>query len=248
MDFHPIADLFPLLAPAELAELAADIKRHGVLDPLITHEGMILDGRNRWLAISQLLAAGHTPHYRTEELWEGEDPIAFVVSKNLRRRHLTPGQRAMAATTAEEMYAKLAHPGRPKKTVDHGPGFSPGLAREKAGQLFGVTGRSVGDAKAVKVSAIPELKAAVESGTLGVRQAARLAKLPPEEQRKALSKPEKPRKKARPRLLKISDARKFASMAISQLERIPPDDPERLSELNRVKYWIEKQMRVRGAV
>ena len=47
---HPLADLFPLIGGAASEELTADIRQHGVREPVVLYEGKILDGRNRWRA------------------------------------------------------------------------------------------------------------------------------------------------------------------------------------------------------
>jgi ParB-like chromosome segregation protein Spo0J len=77
-----------LLEGAEFDELVADIKANGQTAPIVTYEGMILDGRNRYRAC---LAGGVHPL-----IIEGDDiddPVAFVISTNIRRRHLTGEQR-----------------------------------------------------------------------------------------------------------------------------------------------------------
>lgn len=91
--FHPFANLFPMLADDELAELAADMKANGQAEPCVLHRGMVLDGRNRTRAAA---LAGIGVSYVT---FSGSDRAAldYVISKNLKRRHLTTSQRAMIA-------------------------------------------------------------------------------------------------------------------------------------------------------
>jgi hypothetical protein len=92
---HPVADLFPMLADDELAELAEDIKQRGLLQPIVLDaEGRVLDGRNR-LAACEL--AGVEPRFVA---YDGDDPDGYAAAVNLTRRHLNKGQRAMLAVRA----------------------------------------------------------------------------------------------------------------------------------------------------
>jgi hypothetical protein len=50
---------------------------------------MILDGRNRYRACHEL--GIECP----SKLWDGSDPIEYVMRANIHRRHLTPGQRGV---------------------------------------------------------------------------------------------------------------------------------------------------------
>ena len=50
-EFHPVANVFPLMGEAELEALAEDIRANGLREPVWLHrDGRIVDGRNRWLA------------------------------------------------------------------------------------------------------------------------------------------------------------------------------------------------------
>ena len=83
MQSHPASQLFPLMEGADLDAFVADIAAHGLREPIVTHENMILDGRNRLLACEK---ANVPPSFR---VWENSgDPVAYVVSMNLARRHL----------------------------------------------------------------------------------------------------------------------------------------------------------------
>jgi ParB-like chromosome segregation protein Spo0J len=89
---HPVAEVFPEMSPAELQELADDIKANGLAHPVTRdRDGVILDGRNRLKACE---IAGIESRFT---VFEGDDPVAFIISTNLKRRHLNESQRAMVA-------------------------------------------------------------------------------------------------------------------------------------------------------
>jgi len=91
MQFHQIADLFPLMEGEQFRNFVADIKENGLINPIYIYEGQILDGRNRYNACLKL---GIEPRYVK---YTGDDPVGFVISKNLHRRHLNAYQRAKIA-------------------------------------------------------------------------------------------------------------------------------------------------------
>ena len=170
--FHPLADLFPLMEGEEFDALVADIKANGLQEPVVVHEDMILDGRNRFMACE---AAGVEPTFVP---FLGENPLAFVISTNLRRRHLNESQRAMVA-------AKLA-------TLKLGDNqHSEGLPIGRGSELLNVGERSVARAREVRDHGAPELVTAVERGNVSVSAAADVATLPVAEQTEVVAKGER---------------------------------------------------------
>src|SRR5262249_46786871 len=93
---HPVADILPLMDGEELDRPVVDIKAHGVSEPIVTYDGMILDGRNRYRAC---LAAGKAPRFygafwaEGKKLYAVDDPATYVISANIHRRHLTAEQK-----------------------------------------------------------------------------------------------------------------------------------------------------------
>lgn len=170
-----------MLPEDELAELAEDIKANGLLEPVWTHAGLLLDGRNRLVACDRV---GVEPQIRE---YTGEDPIGFALSLNLRRRHLTTGQKAMLALKVEPLYAEEAARrvgGRPSKpAADRQQVVSPGpikqrrapAASDRAASTTGTSGRAVARAKRVSESA-PDLAAKVADGALALDRAERIVR------------------------------------------------------------------------
>ncbi len=198
MPFHSLAGLFPMMEKDDLGALKDDIVANGLREPIVLHEGLILDGRNRFLACHQAALEIGFPDFLTTPIDEcmermkalripiryvaytGTDPLAFVVSMNLHRRHLNESQRAMVAAKWETLKR-----GRPEKGANlHGN-------RDEAADLLNVSRRSVASAAAVRAHGTKALVKAVEQGAITVSVAAKVAKLPKEQQHEAVAAPAK---------------------------------------------------------
>jgi len=97
MEYHEIANIFPMMTNAEYEQLKADIVLNGQLDPVVLYEGKILDGRNRWKVCMDL---GLVINY---DQYQGDNPLSYVISKNLHRRHLNETQRAVIGARIANM-------------------------------------------------------------------------------------------------------------------------------------------------
>jgi len=90
--FHPLACLFPLMEGEEFDALVADIRKNGQREPIVLYQGKILDGRNRYNACLVAGVGLKISKHEDDCPFIG-DPAAYVISKNIHRRHLTAEQR-----------------------------------------------------------------------------------------------------------------------------------------------------------
>lgn len=170
---HPIAEIFPRMTGEEFVALKEDIKHRGLLEPIWLYAGKVLDGRHRYYACQEV---GKTPEFRE---YAGDDPVGFVLSLNLRRRHLDTSQRSMVAARVATL---------PKGVNQHTENSAP--SQSQAAQTLNVSADSIQFAKKVIAQAAPEVAAAVDAGILPVSQAAKLADAAPEFQRAVVQKME----------------------------------------------------------
>lgn len=184
-EYHPLANIFPLIEGQAFDDLVADIRTNGVREPIWMYQHQILDGRNRYRAAKE---AGVKCELRT---YDGDDPVGFVVSLNLHRRHLTESQRAMVAAKL----ANMPHGGAQYRSANlqNGAGSeaqgkasanlqTPPVSQSDAAKLLSVSTRTVAAAAKVQDEAIPELAHAVERGDVSVSAAAAVAAMPAEQQ------------------------------------------------------------------
>ena len=160
---HPIAAIFPLLDPTspEFLALVEDIKENDLREPIVVYEDKILDGRNRALALEISGREIKDAHFKK---YYGNDPIGFVLSANLHRRHLNESQRAMIG-------AKMA-----SFEVGDNQHNLEGCSIEQASKLCKVGISSIVRARKVLGYGDPETIQQVEAGKLSVTKAAELTK------------------------------------------------------------------------
>lgn len=209
---HPLADLFPMMDGEAFTDLVDDIRDHGLREPIVLLGGEVLDGRNRLKACRE---SGVEPRFAE---FHGNDPAAFVISLNLKRRHLSESQRSMVA-------AKLAKlpPHRPEKSANLHPSSA------EAGKMLNVSRRAVQTAKEVQKRGVPELSKAVEDGEVSVSAASVIAKQPAEKQIEIISA--KDQKRLNKAASELRAAQKFAAEveAMPDAEPMSEDDKEALA-------------------
>lgn len=97
-EFHPAANVMPLIEGSEFDTLVNDIREKGLLTSIVLLDGMILDGRNRYRACLEAKVKPKFVQYKGDlEVFD------YVWSLNAERRHLSAGQRAMAVSEIKRM-------------------------------------------------------------------------------------------------------------------------------------------------
>ena len=151
---HPAAAVFPIMSGREFDELVEDVRANGLREPVVVSGDQLIDGRNRVRACA---AAGVVPKVR--ELAHGTDVASWVMSVNLRRRHLDASQRALLASRLSAL--------------------SDEVTLGQAGEMMGVSRASVARAAAVEKGPEP-LRAAAREGVVSVGDAYELRGEEPE--------------------------------------------------------------------
>jgi len=179
--FHSLADVFPLIEGPEFDDLVKDVQEHGLHHPVVIHEGKILDGRNRYRACQAL----GIPH--REIPFKGDDPVAFVISENMRRRHLTPAQLALAGERLAT--ALVGHPVKSPAGPADGEPTAPPTTIDQAARLTGASPTAIKRVRKVRNSgtAAPAVIDAMDAGEITPTAADNLTRRPLAEQEEIMS-------------------------------------------------------------
>lgn len=269
LQFHELANIFPMMNDERFMDLVDDIKQNGLHDPIDLYEGKVLDGRNRYKAC---LIAGVEP--RGYE-YTGDDPLKYVLSKNLHRRHMDESQRAMVGANIANLPRGVFHGNQHSKEVSANLPI-PQTSVAQAAEAVNVGVRSVTSAKKVKADGVDTLQSLVVTGELPVSVAEAFTKIVSDRKRQAeiietqgaegikdivkedrkAKKTEREKKKKQKAGAKggnesekskrkiVGSSIQFAEHAILQLERIQDWDTHKLEAVQLVEDWIVAKRKV----
>lgn len=161
--YHPYSNIFPLISGEEYVALREDIRASGQREPIVLHEGKILDGRNRYRCCTELEIE---PVF---EQYTGSDPLHYVLSLNLYRRQLSTAQKALIA--AEISSLGMVQP------ADEDEQQAEGLNLEEASKIMAISPRSISSARRVIRDASEQLIGAVKEGSVSVSAAELVSRL-----------------------------------------------------------------------
>jgi hypothetical protein len=154
---HPATNALPLLNDEDFRQLYDDIRSNGFLHPIrVTDEGILIAGRCR------LQAAWALSIEPPIERFNPVDVIGFVISEDIRRRHLSAGQKALIA----EKLAKLPR-GNPQFSDSEN---SATMTQKEVAKLVGTNPQAITQVRLIREWADEEV-AALEAGTQNLKQA-----------------------------------------------------------------------------
>lgn len=90
LSMHELTTLFPSMTEEEYTGFKADVALNGIHQPIAVWQGQIIDGRHRY-QVCQELGIQPPLHYLDDDA----DPVSYILSENMSRRNMNPGQRAI---------------------------------------------------------------------------------------------------------------------------------------------------------
>jgi ParB-like chromosome segregation protein Spo0J len=173
-EVHPAANIFPMIKGTAFKELVDDIRENGINEPVVFWKGKLLDGRNRSMACLEI---GIDPLDHAIDIDPETDPVAFVLSANLYRRHLNETERESVATKV----AGLSK-GDNQHTKQDGANA---LSTKNAAELLSVSEDGVKRNKAARKGGCKELAESLDAGEIPSSTAANFVKAVPDKKEQA---------------------------------------------------------------
>ena len=188
----PHCSLCPEIGPVDYKNLLESMAQDGLIEKLSVLDNELLDGRARVRAADELGLVLTEDHY--VHLKPGTEPRAFVLAKNLARRHLSHAQRSKMAlelcqdsTPGGDRRSKGARDHSAKKHND--PESAQQFTRPEAAKLYQTSVSSLNNANKVwgeNSKAPVAVQDAADKETVSLSDAAKVARYPQDVQTRAL--------------------------------------------------------------
>lgn len=152
--------LIPPLSDDEYMRLERSIIAEGVRDPIITWNGTIVDGHNRYRICQE-----HGIAFKTAEIVFGSKDAAkiWIIENQFARRNLTAYDRSVLALALEPLYEAEAKRRMLAGKADPTQKFAGGETREKLADIAGVSHETLRKVKTIEAEADKGNEAAIEA-------------------------------------------------------------------------------------
>jgi len=163
-------NLIPPLSNEEYNQLEANILEEGIREPIITWNGFIIDGHNRF-SIAQRF---DLEYKTTSKYFASEESVKeWMILNQFGRRNLSNYQRSVLALELEEVFSKKA-----KEKQKEGGGAVPQKSakppietRKELSKVASVSHDTISKVKKIQEKAPQEVKAKLETGEVSINAA-----------------------------------------------------------------------------
>tara|TARA_R110000751_G_C13758340_1_gene478997 strand:+ start:44 stop:1435 length:1392 start_codon:yes stop_codon:yes gene_type:complete len=161
--------LIPALSAEEYAQLEANILEEGIREPIITWNGFIIDGHNRYeIAQRFSLECKSTSMHFNNEI----DVIIWMVLNQFGRRNLSKYQRGVLALELEEVFSKKAKENQGTRTdITSVRNLTNVDTKKELAKVASVSHDTIAKVKVIQEKAPEEVKAKLSTGEVSINAA-----------------------------------------------------------------------------
>jgi DNA modification methylase len=170
-----LESLIPPLSNEEFKQLERNILEEGIREPLITWNGILIDGHNRYR-----IAQEHDMNYETlEKEFENINRVKeWMINNQFGRRNLSNYQRSVLALQLEDVFREKA---KENLKIYNGNQYdapcqiSDNLqkidTKKEIAKVANVSHDTIAKVKKIEANATPEVKARLNTGTMSINEA-----------------------------------------------------------------------------
>tara|TARA_R110000787_G_scaffold176697_1_gene288832 strand:+ start:301 stop:1692 length:1392 start_codon:yes stop_codon:yes gene_type:complete len=163
-------NLIPALSVEEYAQLEANILEEGIREPIITWNGYIIDGHNRF-SIAQRF---DLEYKTTSKHFSSEESVKeWMILNQFGRRNLSNYQRSVLALELEEVFSKKAKENQGKRNdiKQISAESKPIETRNELSKVASVSHDTISKVKKIQEKAPEEVKAKLATGEVSINAA-----------------------------------------------------------------------------
>jgi DNA modification methylase len=165
-----LESLIPPLSNEEFKQLERNILEEGIREPLITWNGILIDGHNRYR-----IAQEHDINYETlEKEFENINRVKeWMINNQFGRRNLSNYQRSVLALQLEDVFREKAKENQGKRTdiKQISAESKPIETRQEVAKVANVSHDTIAKVKKIEAAATPEVKARLNTGQMSINEA-----------------------------------------------------------------------------
>jgi DNA modification methylase len=165
-----LESLIPPLSNEEFKQLERNILEEGIREPLITWNGILIDGHNRYR-----IAQEHDMNYETlEKEFDNINRVKkWMIHNQFGRRNLSNYQRSVLALQLEDVFREKAkeNQGNRNDIKQISAESKPIETRQEIAKVANVSHDTIAKVKKIEAVATPEVKARLNTGTMSINEA-----------------------------------------------------------------------------